>query len=123
MSESHKQVSRRFTELFSTEDGSLAAEVLASDVVFHGLPGGDLHGIEAVKEFVAGYRAEFPDARSTVEAQVAEADMVATRWRARARAFDTGGITMERFVDGRIAEVWVFRDELGLLRQLGVIPA
>ena len=136
MSESHKQVSRRFTELFSTDDGSLAAEVLASDVVFHGLPGGDLHGLDAVKEFIAAYRAAFPDALSTVEAQVAEGDMVVTRWRARGthrgplgelqatgRAFDTGGITIERIADDRIAEVWVARDELGLLRQLGAIPA
>jgi predicted ester cyclase len=60
--------------------------------------------------------------------------MVVTRWRARGihrgplgelpptgRGFDVGGITMERFADGRIAEVWVTRDELGLLRQLGAI--
>ena len=136
MSESHKQVSRRFTELFSTDDTSLAGEVLASDVVFHGLGGGDLHGLDAVTGFIAAYRAAFPDAVSTVETQVAEDDMVVTRWRARGthhgalgglpatgRAFDTAGITIERCAGGRIAEVWVARDELGMLRQLGVIPA
>jgi steroid delta-isomerase-like uncharacterized protein len=136
VSESNKQVSRRFTELFSTDDGSLAAGVFAPDVVFHGLSGGDLHGIEATMAFIAAYRTAFPDAVSTVEDQVAEGDKVVTRWRARGthggplgdlpptgRAFDTGGITIERFVSGRIVEVWVARDELGLLRQLGAIAA
>jgi steroid delta-isomerase-like uncharacterized protein len=135
MSESNKQVSRRFTELFSTDDGSFADEVLAPDVVFHGLAGGDLRGIEATKGFIAAYRAAFPDALSSVEDQVAEGDKVVTRWRARGthagplgelpatgRAFDVGGITIERFAGGRIAEVWVARDELGLMRQLGAIP-
>jgi steroid delta-isomerase-like uncharacterized protein len=134
MSESAKQVSRRFTELFSTDDGSLADTVFAPDVVFHGLAGGDVHGIEATKGFIAAYRAAFPDAVSTVEDQVAEGDKVVTRWRARGthegalgelrptgRAFDMGGITIERIAGGRIAEVWVARDELGMLRQLGAI--
>jgi steroid delta-isomerase-like uncharacterized protein len=135
MSEFNKQVSRRFTELFGTDDGSLAGEVVADDVVFHGLAGGDLRGIAATKGFIAAYRAAFPDAFSTVEDQIAEGDKVVTRWRARGthngplgelpatgRSFDVGGITIERIADGRIAEVWVARDELGLLAQLGAIP-
>lgn len=133
-SESNKQISRRFTELFGTDDPALADTVFTRDVVFHGLAGGDLHGIDATKAFIAAYRAAFPDAFSTVEQQVADGDVVVTRWRARGthggplgelaatgRAFDVGGITMERFAGGRIAEVWVARDELGLLRQLGAI--
>jgi predicted ester cyclase len=32
------------------------------------------------------------------------------------------GVTIERIEDGRIADVWAARDELGLLRQLGVLP-
>jgi hypothetical protein len=31
------------------------------------------------------------------------------------------GVTIERIADGRIAEVWVARDELGLLGRLGVL--
>ena len=134
MSESNKKVSRRFTELFSSDDVSLADELFTSDVVFHGAVDGDLQGIEATKGFIAAYRAAFPDALSTVEDQVAEGDRVVTRWRARGthggplgdlaptgRSFDVRGITIERIVDGRIAEVWVARDELGLLRQLSSI--
>ena len=85
--------------------------------------------------FVAGYRRAFPDARSTVEDQVAEGDKVVTRWRAggthqgelgaiaaTGKQFEMDGITIERVAAGKIAEVWVARDELGLLSQLGVLP-
>jgi steroid delta-isomerase-like uncharacterized protein len=136
MSAANKELSRRFTELFSTGDEALAEEILSSDVVFHGTSGdGELHGIDEMKAFVAGYRRAFPDARSTVEAQVAEGDKVVTRWRARGthrgelgpiaptgRAFEIEGVTIERIAGGRITEVWVARDELGLLRQLGLVP-
>jgi predicted ester cyclase len=63
-----------------------------------------------------------------VQDLVAEGDKVVTRWRAvgtlaENAATDPGfafdGITIERIADGRIAEVWVARDELGLLHQLG----
>jgi steroid delta-isomerase-like uncharacterized protein len=136
MSEANKELSRRFTELFSTGDEALADEILSPKAVFHGTRGdGELRGADAMKAFVAGYRRAFPDAHSTVEDQVAEGDKVVTRWRARGtdrgqlgpmpasdREFEMEGITIERIEDGRIAEVWVVRDELGLLRQLGVLP-
>jgi steroid delta-isomerase-like uncharacterized protein len=136
MSEANKELSRRFTELFSTGDEALADEVLAPDVVFHGTTGdGELRGIDEMKAFVAQYRRAFPDATSTVEDQLADGDKVVTRWRARGthrgelgpvpatgREFEMDGVTIERIADGRIAEVWVARDELGLLRQLGVAP-
>lgn len=137
MSTVNKELSRRFTELFSTGDEALADEVLSPDVVFHGTAGdGELRGIDAMKGFIAGYRRAFPDAHSTVEDQIAENDKVVTRWRARGthrgqlgpiaatdRKFEIDGVTIERIAGGRIAEVWVARDELGLLGQLGVLPA
>jgi steroid delta-isomerase-like uncharacterized protein len=136
MSTANKELSRRFTELFSADDEALADEVLAPDVVFHGTTGdGELRGIDEMKAFVAQYRRAFPDARSTVEDQLADGDKVVTRWRARGthrgelgpmpatgREFEMDGVTIERIADGRIAEVWVARDELGLLRQLGLAP-
>ena len=136
MSAANKELSRRFTELFSTGDEALADEILSPDVVFHGTAvDGELHGVEELKAFVAGFRRAFPDARSTVEDQVAEDEKVVTRWRARGthqgelgpipptgKGFQMDGVTIERIAAGKIAEVWVARDELGLLSQLGVLP-
>jgi steroid delta-isomerase-like uncharacterized protein len=136
MSAANKELSRRFTELFSTGDEALAREILSPDVVFHGTHGdGELRGIDALLAFVTGYRRAFPDAHSSVETQVAEGDTVVTRWRASGthdgelgpipptgRQFVIDGVTIERIADGKLVEVWVARDELGLLRQLGVLP-
>jgi steroid delta-isomerase-like uncharacterized protein len=136
MSAANKELSRRFTELFSTGDEGLADEILSPDVVFHGTAGdGELRGTDEVKGFVAAYRRAFPDARSTVEDQIAEGDKVVTRWRARGThqgalgpiaatgsQFEMDGVTIERIEAGKIAEVWVARDELGLLAQLGLSP-
>jgi steroid delta-isomerase-like uncharacterized protein len=136
MSAAAKELSRRFTELFSTGDEALAREVLSPDVVFHGTNAdGEIRGIDAMLDFVSNYRHAFPDARSTVEDQIAEGDKVVTRWRAAGaqqgelgpipasrRSFVMEGITIERIAGGKIVEVWVARDELGLLRQLGVVP-
>jgi steroid delta-isomerase-like uncharacterized protein len=136
MSAANKELSLRFTELFSTGDEALARQILSPDVVFHGTSGdGELRGIDAMLAFVAGYRRAFPDARSTVEDQVAEGDRVVARWRASGthdgelgpmpatgRQFAIDGVTIERIADGKLVEVWVARDELGLLRQLGGLP-
>lgn len=137
MSEENKRLSRAFTEYFSTGDAALADEVLDRAVVFHGPSGvGDLRGLDAVKGMVAGFRAAFPDERSTVVDQVAEGDKVVSRWRGRGthrgeleglaptgREIEIEGITIERIAAGKIVEVWAAWDELGLMRQLGAVPA
>jgi hypothetical protein len=79
--------------------------------------------------------ATFPDLRFSVEEQIAEGDRVMTRWRARGshrRQFcglpATGkriaitGITLSRFVAGRVVEEWRNWDTLGLIEQLGIGP-
>jgi hypothetical protein len=46
MSAANKELSRRFTELFSTGDEALAEEILAPDAVFHGTTGdAELRGV------------------------------------------------------------------------------
>ena len=75
MSSANKELSRRFTELFSTGDERLADTLLSDDVTFHGTRGdGEIRGLAAMKAFVAAYRRAFPDARSTVVEQVSEGD-------------------------------------------------
>jgi steroid delta-isomerase-like uncharacterized protein len=133
--QANKEVSRRFTELFSTPGAAGAEDVLSQDIVFHGTAGdGDIRGLDQMKAFLAGYHRAFPGAHSTIEDQVAEGDKVVTRWRARGthrgdlgpipatgQVFEMDGVTIERIADGKIAEVWVARDELGLLRQIGAL--
>jgi predicted SnoaL-like aldol condensation-catalyzing enzyme len=114
MTDTNKQLSSRFTELFTTGDRATAEEILSRDFVLH-LADGDIDGREAFQEFLAGYRAQFPKARSVVEDQIAEGDKVVTRWDAHVGlGFVLKGVTIERVARGRIVEVWVSKDDLGL---------
>jgi predicted ester cyclase len=65
----------------------------------------------------------FPQLEITVEDQIAEGDRVATRWTMRGttgdrRDVELPGITISRFVDGRIKEDWTHFDSAELTRQL-----
>jgi len=115
--------------------GDPPEEVFGPDLVVHDGTDGGLRGLDQIGAFLAGYRAAFADARSTVEQQVAEGDLVVTRWRASGthsgefqglaptmRPFTLTGVTIERIEGDRIVEVWVYRDDFALLRQLGVVP-
>ncbi len=134
----NKAVSRRVAEeIFNQGELDLADELYTPDYVLHdpSLPE-DLHGPEGLKQYAAMNLGAFPDARVTVEDQIAEGDMVATRWRATGthtgelmgilptgRRSEISGITINRFSGGRIAEDWYQSDDLGMLQQLGVIPS
>lgn len=131
----NKDLSRRFTALFNNDDLTRIEEVLSPGFVLHGGSAGEIVGLEQMRAFIGAYRTAFPDARSTVEDQIAEGDKVVTRWFARGthaggfyglmptgKPFAISGITIERVAGGKLAEVWVNRDDLGLLRQLGAVP-
>ena len=83
-----------------------------------------------------GWRSAFPDLKVAVDLIVAENDLVSVRWTARGTNTGVGngisatgksvivsGTTIFRLVDGAIAEEWTSGDSLGLLRQLGMLPA
>jgi steroid delta-isomerase-like uncharacterized protein len=96
-------------------------EIFASNYVLHGPSlAQEVHGREGIGRYVATLRAASPNLRFTVEDQIAEGDMVVTRWTARGthqeRFLDyppTGnqmamtGIEFDRVVDGKIDEAWV----------------
>lgn len=136
--EENKTTSRRFYEaLFNEGNLDAAEEIVASDFVLHdpNLPE-EPRGVEGLKQFVSLYRSAFPDIRFEIEKQIAEGDMVGTRWTARGThrgelmgiapteaCVEVGAFTLHRFSDGKIAEDWAHYDALGMMRQLGAIPA
>lgn len=42
---------------------------------------------------------------------------------ATGRAVRITGMTMSRVVEGRITEHWIYRDDIAMLRQLGLMPS
>ena len=77
----------------------------------------------------------FPDLHFTVEQQVAEGNLICTRWRATGthhgpledieptgKGIDITGQIISRFEGTKIAEEWEVFDELRMLQQIGVVP-
>ena len=128
----NKQVVQRyFEEMWNGGKPELIDELVAADYVHHPSAGEDGHGPGYVANIVATLRSAFPDVRFTVEAMVAEGDLVATRVTMTGThrgAF--GGIEptgrpvrrkemlMHRVAGGKLVEGWSLPDRKGLLDQL-----
>ena len=83
----------------------------------------EFRGHDGIRQSVALYQSVLSGLRIHVDDQVMEGDRVVSRWTAegdnRGRRIRLRGITISRFVDGRITEDWTVSDNLSLLRQLG----
>ena len=139
MSEENKAVVRRFfEEAFTAGDVAVLDELVAPGAIDHDPqnPFPDVRGPEGSRRGIELYRGAFPDLRLEVEDQIAEGDMVVTRWTgsgthdgdlpdlpATHKRSTVAGITIDRIEDGKIAESWVCWDALGMLQQLGAVPA
>jgi steroid delta-isomerase-like uncharacterized protein len=93
-------------------------------------------GKDEVRDFYAGFRAAFPDSTLTFDDVFGTGDRLCIRFTmtgthdgefmgrpATGRSVAVGGITVLRFVGDRCVERWVSADMLGLLVQLGAVPA
>jgi len=134
--EQNKALARRWSEeLWGRGHLAVADEILAPDYVRHD-PGDPFpaRGPEDVKRIVTMLRAMLPDLRIEIDAIIAEGDLVVTRYTSVAtdtvgymghpptgRTINTSAMQMFRFAGGRIVESWAVRDDLGVLRQLGMI--
>jgi steroid delta-isomerase-like uncharacterized protein len=135
-SEQNKAIVRRLFEEPWKGNLDVVDELVASDYIGHDPANPEpLHGPAGVKEFISTYRAAFPDARITVEQQLAEGDLVATRWSGRGthegellgiqptgKQATVSGLTISRLVGGKVVEEFQNWDTFGLMQQLGAIP-
>jgi steroid delta-isomerase-like uncharacterized protein len=134
--EENKTLARRLFEIFGTGDLALADELIAADVIDHQALPGMPPGREGFKQFVSIFHAAFPDLHVTVEDLIAEGDKVVGRTTMRGthqgefmgipptgKQCTISGIDIIRFANGQVVEHWGNSDDLGLMQQLGVIPA
>jgi predicted ester cyclase len=133
-----KLVRRLYGGLMAEGDTAVAEEVLAHDYLDHDIPGVGEGGRKELVTAVLAVRAAFPDIAPTLGPILAEADLVAVRVEAHGShtgaPFPSGipatgkSITWKevhifRCAGDRIAEHWGVFDMLGILQQLGAIPA
>ena len=136
-SENEQLVRRAFDELWSQGRLEIADEVFSPDYINHDPATPNLgKGPEAEKQIVTLYRNAFPDLQFTIDQMVVAGDFVTTRFTARGthkgqlwgiaptkRLVRVGGTALYLVLGGRIAERWAVWDALGLMQQLGVVPA
>jgi predicted ester cyclase len=123
----HKETARRALERVCTGDElDRAGECYREDFLDH-VNALEFRGLDGVRESVSLYRQTFAELRITVDDQIAEGDRVANRWTMQGktddgRQIELPGVTISRFVDGRIQEDWTAWDGLSLSQQLGSTP-
>src|SRR6266851_1937312 len=96
----------------------------------HALVANQPPGRELYKQFIVRVRAAFPDFNATIEDQIAEGDLIVTRWTGHGThqgthmgILPTGnqmsvtGIVIYRIVGGKAVEGWMEMDMLGMMQQ------
>jgi steroid delta-isomerase-like uncharacterized protein len=131
-----KEIARRVIE--DPWQGKLeeVLELVGEDAVAHvaGSPA-PLTGRDGFRQFVTTYLTAFPDGAITVDDQIAEGDIVASRWTGRGtntgelmgmpptgRQITVEGISYNRFADDKVREAWIIWDTFGMMQQLGAVP-
>jgi predicted SnoaL-like aldol condensation-catalyzing enzyme len=132
-------VQRYFSEVLDQRKFELMPELIARDVVLH-RPGFDVSGLDAAMQRLRAVLQDYTAFSSELSGLIAEGDMVSVRVSHRVRArphifrsragevrlsgeqeLNWTAIVQFRLKDGKIAEEWVMRDELGMLAQMGKI--
>jgi len=135
--ENKAQYRRTFEEVFNQGNLAIADELVAPDFLNHEVPPGmNNRGAESTRQVVTMLRTAFPDLHFTIEEVMAEGDTVAGRVTMSGthlgpfqgipptgRSFQQAHMHFVRFRDGKAVEHRAVRDDLGMMRQLGVIPA
>ena len=136
MAQDNEQLARRFfEELCNGRRAEVADEIVAESYVSHGPQAPPAEGPEGVKARVAVYQ-DALDGQWDVQEVFSSGDRVITRWIGRGthngelmgvaptgRTIAVDAITVFRVADGKIAEEWTVWDALGLLEQVGAVPA
>jgi predicted SnoaL-like aldol condensation-catalyzing enzyme len=136
-SEENKALVRRFIQE-ATIAGNLAVidEICAPDYVDHGAAPEAPAGVAVVKRVISYFRTVMPNPQWTDERMIAEGDLVMVHgvreaeWQGAAfrgvptpkgKRIAVEQVHVFRVRDGKLAEHWVVRDDLGMMKQLGVL--
>jgi steroid delta-isomerase-like uncharacterized protein len=134
--EANKAIIRRYRQAHNQNDMATLDEIVAADIISHnGLPGLPA-GREGGKIAHQGSLAAFPDGKTTSDDLIAEGDKVVERFTlvgthkgdflgipATGKQVRVTGMSIFRIANGKIVEHWGENDGIGLMTQLGVLPA
>lgn len=138
MLEQNKTLAHRF-HMDIVVEGKLdvADEILSSDFVAHApVPPEFTKGPEGFKKWATALRNGIPDIWMKHHETIAVGDLVMVRWEgggthtgelmgvpASGNSVTVTGIDLFRIEGGKIVELWQEQDVLGMLQQMGALPA
>lgn len=137
MSEDNKTITRHiFDEVWGAYNVNKVEQYFAPNYINHPEMPGMPKGNEGVKAQVRMFASAVSDNKHTIEDLLADGDKVVIRWSATAKQtgelvgipatgkqFKVTAINIYRFVGGKVVEGWNEYDSLGMMQQLGAIPA
>ena len=137
--EENKQIIRRYRELHNQNQIGRLAEVLAPNFIAHEMLPNVPRTPEGAAMLHQNNVAVFPDLQTRTADLFAEGDLVVERWTmachhtgapffvgnlpASGKKIEVSGINTYRIKDGKIVETWANMDFMGVLQQIGLIPA
>ena len=136
MSVDNERLVRRFFEEFCNDRrAEVADEIVAADYVAYGPQAPPALGPDGVKERVGLYQ-DAVDGHWEIQEIFSAGDRVVARWigtgthqgelmglAPTGASIAVDAISVFRIEDGKIAEEWTVWDALGLLQQVGAVPA
>ncbi|MFN8452147.1 MAG: ester cyclase [Anaerolineae bacterium] len=128
---------RWFDELWNKKNYDIVYEYVDDNFTAHGAGGQQIKmGPNGPKDMVKAWHAAMPDGRMTIDDIITEGDLSTIRmtWRAThtgkfgdippsGKKIEVTSIGIDRVVDGKITEGWGELNMLGMLQQMGAIPA
>jgi steroid delta-isomerase-like uncharacterized protein len=131
-------LTKMLDDFWHKEDVEAAYAIYADDVVFQRIPFGPIVGKADNMQADAGTLAWLSNNHLIVDEIIVEGDTAAIRWTWEAthsgvspslgipptgKRIRIVGCSVFHFRNGKIVEQWEYSDMLGMLQQLGVIPA
>src|SRR4029077_5054387 len=137
MTQDNSAIVRRFVdEVINQGKMGSAEEFVWEDLVEQVPLPGQGPGLEGLKDVLRGMRSAFPDIDFSIKEQVCEGDKVGSRFEwtgthkaefmgvpATGRQVRVWGVVIDRLEAGRIKDTRILMDALGLMMQLGALPA
>lgn len=130
-------VQRVMQEAMNKGNLSIVDQLVATEYVYRAPGSSELHGPEGMKQNVMLYRTAFPDVHLSIDRLIAEDDTVVVCWTGsgthngalmgipptRKYVSNIKGITVARCTAGKMVESTDVFDMLGILQQIGAVPA
>jgi steroid delta-isomerase-like uncharacterized protein len=132
--EANQKALGKFAEAVQTGNFDAFKEVVSPQNIDHDPAPGQVQGPEGYRMLFTGLRTAFPDMSVTLETVVADEESIAFAYTltgtqtgplmgypATGKKIKIRGMQISKFKDGMMVERWGSSDELGMLRQLGIL--